>query len=76
MDERINKFITRKRISDQDFGDIVLHKQLKEARKIYTKRFSLAKAGRFNKALLARWNCQRYVLYSVVRSNNVGTCNK
>ena len=56
MDERIKKFITKIRISDQDFGDVVLHKQLKEARRVFTQRFSLAKVGRFNKALLARWN--------------------
>ena len=56
MGERITKFITKSRIHDQDFGDVVFHKQLKEARKKYTDKFSFERVGCFNSALLARWN--------------------
>ena len=41
---------------NQDFGDVVFHKQLKETRKKYTDKFSFERVGRFNNALLARWN--------------------
>ena len=56
MGERITKFITKSRIHDQDFGDVVFHKQLKEARKKYTDKFSFERVGRFNNALLVLWN--------------------
>ena len=56
MDARTTKFITNSRIHNQDFGDVVFHKQLKEARKKYTDKFSFERVGRFNNALLVLWN--------------------
>ena len=41
---------------NQDFGDVVFHKQLKETRKKYTDKFSFERVGRFNNALLVLWN--------------------
>ena len=76
MDERITKFITNSRISDQDFGDVVFHNQLKEARRKYSDKFSFAKVGRFNNALLTRWNSVKVSITFFWESNEVGACEE
>ena len=56
MDEGITKFVQGNQITDRDFGDIVLHRQLKEASKTFTDTYSIQKIDSFYRALQDHWN--------------------